>query len=157
MNEYLPLTFARHERETLFKLCEEYRSKWDVEYYIKLHFLRKNKPRVQTDYIIFQWVNWQPKYIRVQMLRCTEEYALIEARNDFSGFVLKKYEKPTDFHQVDSLFNIDTKFYYQPEIPRVTEGVEPSSHGTEPQRRNQSTENQSQNTTVHRRTSCENP
>ena len=116
-NSYIPLTFEHQEREHLSKLCHTYRNKWTIDYHVNALFVRAYEPSVQAHYIRFRWLEPEPKPVFIKLLRCTKAFALIDARDGLSGYVLEKYVSSEDeYPRHMTLFHIDTKFYYTGEI-----------------------------------------
>lgn len=81
-------------------------------YYFNKHKVEAFKPRVEIQYIAFRRIvkRLRPKSIRIEMIRCSEEYGIISAENGRSGFLLEKGRKSQ--HTDGTKFYIMERFFY---------------------------------------------
>jgi len=84
----ISLTFPRQETNNLISLCQQYRSKWTPQHYVNRWNLRSHEPTVEENYIRFQRLAVARRPIRIIMIRCHEKFAIIEAGDGQSGYIL---------------------------------------------------------------------
>ena len=105
----MPLSFPNRETEFLLKLCKESFSKWVRRYYVNAKLLRTYQPKIQVHYVGFRRLRiHRDTDVKTEMILCNELYALMDAGDGISGYVLEKV-KARD--PETSLFYIYTKFY----------------------------------------------
>lgn len=106
----MPLNLERRDVEYLKNLCTDYRSKISPMYYTNVMHLRSYEPTIQTHYLSFRRVTVLPaiRSIRVQVIRCGEKTALIDAGDGLSGYILVKASSHV------TAFYIHGKFTYRP-------------------------------------------
>ena len=121
--DFIRLTFPHQEIEHLLSLCKQPWSKWTLRYHATAYILRSYQPSVQIHYLHFKKATLDRSPVRVEIVRCSDRFALIEAGDGVSGYVLEKYDTAESRRYGYTLFCMYTKFIYNQEtqLPALNE------------------------------------
>ena len=110
---FIPLVFEHRHFENLQNICKQYRSKWLLHTYLDELKASEMQPEVDKGFIDFRWVEpiYRPRRpVRIEVLRCSNKYAIISADDGSSGYLLETEAEST-------IFNIFSKFQYTEQAP----------------------------------------
>ena len=88
------MKFEHRHVENLLNLCKQYHSIWSPMYFVNKLVVEKYEPKMEIHYIGFRRID-EPGHepMRIEVIRCTDCYALIEAGNNRNlSYLLEKGE-----------------------------------------------------------------